>query len=881
MNMRYKKFSSVILIFFFCFTIFFSFPLEKSLASTNSPYTDVNDTHWAFSDVVKMDLRGVVTGYDDGSFNPDKAVTQLEALLMAVRNMEVEDQLALIDTNKSIPFDVPEWAEENFKREILFAIDQEIIIPTENRFSSTAIATRAWMTQLMVRMIDKDDEARLLMDKTPDFSDAGAIPSWARGYINAGVEYSLISGYPDNTFKPNQLVTRAQSVALLSRSEQYLDLSNSIAEGRILSINNSRVSISADGRIHTFSIDSDPWVFDQDDKVCTIDNLRTNNTINVLTDGNTVKLIDLIDKDVSSTSVKGTVIHVIHDENVIVIKDSNEKIYTKTLDSSAVFVNQSGQQFEFSQVVPGSIVELELSSDNRVISVTVSDDNVSFSNHGVIYDIEPSQNLLILRDANNNFVTYVFSDKTEINIENVRFPSIEDLQTGDEVRVATEGTDLLEIELLKAQQEMTISGKIIVVSSENNLIVVEDNEDIHTLTVSNDVEVNIPGTSSSSLSSISVNDEVDLRIEDGNVVELNVTNRGVEENVKGSVMAIDTSNYVIVIRTEDDNTKTYEVSELAEFSIDDRTRYDLSYIERDMKVELELLDDKVIFIETRNTIEGTVASVNPDRRLISISDNGDSSTYIISRDVDVNIRDISRPRVRDIDRNDYVELRLDSDETVKEINVETELIYEVNRIYESSERLRVEDDDGNTRNFYLSDRFDVYIPGVSSPQIEDFRVEDMIRATYLGNRLTKIEVMPIVHGKVTNINSNNQTLTIRTYDGDNRTFDFSSDSKIIDGNSESDRLSYLVYGDRVKVEENIDGSQNYYIMHKHTARFETTNENNTRIFVYKDGSYSFYNLVNNCYVHSNNEIIRLRHLESNDIIDFYMFDNRVYEIEKR
>lgn len=151
--------------------------------------------------------------------------------------------------------------------------------------------------------------------------------------------------------------------------------------------------------------------FDQDDKVCTIDNLRTNNTINVLTDGNTVKLIDLIDKDVSSTSVKGTVIHVIHDENVIVIKDSNEKIYTKTLDSSAVFVNQSGQQFEFSQVVPGSIVELELSSDNRVISVTVSDDNVSFSNHGVIYDIEPSQNLLILRDANNNFVTYVFQIK--------------------------------------------------------------------------------------------------------------------------------------------------------------------------------------------------------------------------------------------------------------------------------------------------------------------------------------------------------------------------------------------------------------------------------------------------------------------------------------
>jgi hypothetical protein len=47
------------------------------------------------------------------------------------------------------------------------------------------------------------------------FSDIGG--HWAEGYIKIVAAYSVVSGYTDNTFKPDQMVTRAEFVSIMNR----------------------------------------------------------------------------------------------------------------------------------------------------------------------------------------------------------------------------------------------------------------------------------------------------------------------------------------------------------------------------------------------------------------------------------------------------------------------------------------------------------------------------------------------------------------------------------------------------------------------------------------------------------------------------------------
>ncbi|MFA4884495.1 MAG: S-layer homology domain-containing protein [Desulfotomaculaceae bacterium] len=56
-------------------------------------------------------------------------------------------------------------------------------------------------------------------DAINKFSDAGAIGDWARGSISAMVEKKLLIGYPDGSFNPNAPMTRAESVVMLDRAQ--------------------------------------------------------------------------------------------------------------------------------------------------------------------------------------------------------------------------------------------------------------------------------------------------------------------------------------------------------------------------------------------------------------------------------------------------------------------------------------------------------------------------------------------------------------------------------------------------------------------------------------------------------------------------------------
>jgi hypothetical protein len=57
-------------------------------ASAQSPFSDVPDRHWAVGAVNELHLRGILTGYPDGTYGGNRAVTRFEFALAGQRALQ-------------------------------------------------------------------------------------------------------------------------------------------------------------------------------------------------------------------------------------------------------------------------------------------------------------------------------------------------------------------------------------------------------------------------------------------------------------------------------------------------------------------------------------------------------------------------------------------------------------------------------------------------------------------------------------------------------------------------------------------------------------------------------------------------------------------------
>lgn len=58
------------------------------------------------------------------------------------------------------------------------------------------------------------------------FADVKSIPEWAQGYIQVAVDNGIIQGYPDNTYKANNKVTRSEFLVMAMKAYKYEESNN-------------------------------------------------------------------------------------------------------------------------------------------------------------------------------------------------------------------------------------------------------------------------------------------------------------------------------------------------------------------------------------------------------------------------------------------------------------------------------------------------------------------------------------------------------------------------------------------------------------------------------------------------------------------------------
>lgn len=169
--------------------------------------------HWAEADVYKLVSIGAVTGFPDGAFRPDRLVTRAELAVMLTRALRIPPADAAPPFRDAVPGWAAGYLAAAVQRGLIGGYEDGTFRPDEpvTREAAAAILVRA-LPEAALR-----DGAGPLPPGPETFTDAGDISAWAAESVALAVRYGLITGFADGTFRPQDPTTRAQAAVLIAR----------------------------------------------------------------------------------------------------------------------------------------------------------------------------------------------------------------------------------------------------------------------------------------------------------------------------------------------------------------------------------------------------------------------------------------------------------------------------------------------------------------------------------------------------------------------------------------------------------------------------------------------------------------------------------------
>ncbi|MCK5848065.1 MAG: S-layer homology domain-containing protein [Caldisericia bacterium] len=202
-----KKLLAVAVVFFL---ILIQIPKIESIDASQS-FVDVPQSHWAYEAIHYMADMGIVTGYPDGTFRPEKAILRQEMAVIAYKILGFDG----LRPSKPTFSDVPQshWAYPVIETIGISKLMEDTSLnarfrPEQNleRIEYVPFQCRVLGMKYFAQHMTNEDVSGTLAR----YSDNRSIPNWARNYLAILTESKSIGGFPDGTFKPFQPLTRAQ-----------------------------------------------------------------------------------------------------------------------------------------------------------------------------------------------------------------------------------------------------------------------------------------------------------------------------------------------------------------------------------------------------------------------------------------------------------------------------------------------------------------------------------------------------------------------------------------------------------------------------------------------------------------------------------------------
>ena len=154
------------------------------------------------------DHYAYIVGYEDGSVQPEGNITRAEVATIFFRLLTDESR----DEFWSQTNDYSDVSEDAWYNNAVSTLTNAGILDgyEDGTFKPNGNITRAEFATIAVRFFEATYEGENLF---PDIDG-----HWAQDYINEAANAGIVDGYPDGTFGPQKLITRAEAMTMVNRT---------------------------------------------------------------------------------------------------------------------------------------------------------------------------------------------------------------------------------------------------------------------------------------------------------------------------------------------------------------------------------------------------------------------------------------------------------------------------------------------------------------------------------------------------------------------------------------------------------------------------------------------------------------------------------------
>lgn len=445
------------------------------------------DHDWAATQISEMTSLGIIKGYTDGTFKPDKSISKIEALLLFARVAGYTDKnnekliAYAYDKYGAMLGDLDLGGYNDYKKEIAFLLYKGIVSDANiedylgggeysNEFPRVDAAML--LSNLMDAQIKEASASSL------DFADAASIPYSSLGYVKYVVEEGLMNGVAkdDGTvvFDADKPLSRAQVCVLLYRIIDKLNIS---AEAGVCTKADKETGTieftSADGESKSYII-SDSVKININASAGKLEDIYEKSDIVVVRHGKNIYSLEVL-SPASNLSVKGNVVAAVSSKaySKISIKEEATGKTQTYYSNKAVKVTTDGVSDSFDSIKTNDYVVIELlGSDIVSIDRQTSEATVQ----GVVKSISlntPIKLTVTTKDETTRKETdavYTVSDSATIRRDGSAV-SLREILTGDKVVLTITRGDISKIIATSVSGSVSGTVKSLTIASQSSITI--------------------------------------------------------------------------------------------------------------------------------------------------------------------------------------------------------------------------------------------------------------------------------------------------------------------------------------------------------------------------------------------------------------------------
>ncbi|KQY90912.1 hypothetical protein ASD24_24245 [Paenibacillus sp. Root52] len=173
----------------------------------NNNYSDIAG-NFAEDAIKNLTASGIIKGYKDGTFGPNKKITRAEFAIMTTRALGYENSGAYVQT--FVDFDTTSW----YAEELLTALDAKVTKGfTDGTYRPNVKIPREQAAVMISNVLEKNNYEN---HSEKVFLDDREIIAWARTSVYLLKNHGIVEGQ-NNLFYPKRDITRAEAALMIYR----------------------------------------------------------------------------------------------------------------------------------------------------------------------------------------------------------------------------------------------------------------------------------------------------------------------------------------------------------------------------------------------------------------------------------------------------------------------------------------------------------------------------------------------------------------------------------------------------------------------------------------------------------------------------------------